>query len=55
MGATWIFFAEAGLGDLEAELRVHVNRIAIGAGVRSLVNTEGDDLTGPMVSLTFWF
>lgn len=54
-GAAWIFFEEAGLGDFEAEARIHINRFAFGVGVRSIVNSDGDDLTGPMVSLAVWF
>ena len=51
----WMGFEEASLTDLQFEARIHIGRFALTAGVRSLINSEGDDLTGPMVGLGIWF
>ena len=48
-------FEYASVTDLQAEVRVHVHRFSLSAGVRSLINSEGDDLTGLMVGIGVWF
>ena len=51
----WMGFEEGSLTDLQLEARIHIGQFALTAGVRSLINSEGDDLTGPMVGLGIWF
>jgi len=53
--AAWLIFSRSTMADLQAEARLHWNRFALGLGFRSLVNSVGDSLTGPFVSLTVWF
>lgn len=53
--ASVIGFSNATLNDLSAEVRIHWNRLALSLGIRSLINSRGDDLTGPMFGLEIWF
>ena len=48
-------FETASITDLQVEARVHLHRFALSAGVRSLINSEGDDLTGVMLGIGIWF
>lgn len=48
-------FQDAGIGDFRLELGLHVNRVAFLVGVRSLINSRGDDLTGPTLGVEVWF
>jgi hypothetical protein len=52
-GQMW--FSGKGLTDLRLEGAVHVHRVAFLLGVRSLINADGEDLTGPTLGLEIWF
>jgi hypothetical protein len=41
--------------DVEAEVRLHYNRFCLTLGLRSLINSRGDDLTGPSAGFMVWF
>ena len=45
----------ATLNDLQAEIRYHVDQFAVSLGMRTLINSQGDELTGPTVGVDFWF
>lgn len=53
--AAALVFSGSTILDVQAEVGFHWNRFALGLGFRTLVNSQGDDLTGPMASLTVWF
>jgi hypothetical protein len=48
-------FNEGTLTDLRLELGVHLGRFALTAGVRSLINSDGDELTGPTLGCAVFF
>lgn len=52
-GQMW--FSGKGLTDLRLEGAVHVHRVSFLIGVRSLINADGEDLTGPTLGLEIWF
>lgn len=52
-GQMW--FSGERMNDLRLEAGIHVHRLAFLIGVRSLINSRGDDLTGPTIGLELWF
>lgn len=48
-------FSSATLTDLRAEVGVHWDRFAVTAGVRSLLSSGGEDLTGPTIGFVVFF
>jgi hypothetical protein len=50
-----IGFEDASVTDLRAELGIHFHRFAVTAGVRSLISSGGEDLTGPTLGLAIFF
>jgi len=50
-----IGFEGASITDLRAELGIHRRRFAVTAGVRSIISSEGENLTGPTLGFTIYF
>jgi hypothetical protein len=55
VSAGFVKFSEASLIDFRAEAAFHVGRLAVTGGVRSLISTGGEDLTGPTLGLAVFF
>jgi hypothetical protein len=50
-----MLFSGATLTDLSFELGVHIDRFAVTFGVKSLLSSEGEDLTGPTLGFALFF
>lgn len=50
-----IGFEDASITDLRAELGIHHRRFAVTAGIRSIISSGGENLTGPTLGFTVYF